>query len=87
VSSPPPLLPLAERSVHEETPKLYYDVGEMEEEEDDDDDDDDSNNEDVKGLDRKHCGEIASPYLTPYPHNRRYLIKYLESEEGDDGNS
>jgi hypothetical protein len=54
---------------------------------DDDDDDDAAVEEHVRRYGRTHFGEIASPYLTPYLYNRRFLDKVfgIRKDEGVDG--
>ena len=51
---------------------------------DDDDDDETEVGEKVKLFGRKHCGEIASPFLTPYLSNTQLLdTQYGIRREGN----
>jgi len=79
--SPP--LPLAEGATYG-TPKRFLDVG-GETEDKEDDNDDSEIIEDVKRFGRQNFGEIASPYLTPYLYNKRYLDKLFGIGKGGDG--
>ena len=49
----------------------------------DDDNYDENIDEEVRAFSRKHFGEIASPYLTPYLYNRRFLDKQYGIRRND----
>ena len=64
--------------------KPKFEITTDEDDDDDDDDDDDVVEDEVKYFSRKHFGEIASPYLTPYLYNRRFLDRKLFIRREDD---
>jgi hypothetical protein len=78
-------LSTATTSIYETpSPKTSSDMGgEIGEEEDVGDGD--VTEKDVQQFGAEHFGELASPYVTPYLHNRSYLDKDFGIRKNDDG--
>jgi hypothetical protein len=64
---------------------VRFETGDTETEDDDDDDDANTIDENVRQYGQQHFGALASPYLTPYLYNRRFLDKVfgIRREETD----
>jgi hypothetical protein len=68
-----------------ETPKRSSAASEIQSDDDDGADESPEIQEHVRKFGREHFGKIASPYLTPYLYNNRFLDKQYDIRKEADG--